>query len=392
MAARGEHVTAPLSDDERELLVETVRDFAWKEVAPLVRDYDRDEKLPRHLLERLRELHLVGGTVEPEYGGLGLDHVSYAAILEEMATVCHIVAVLMSMPSSLVGSGIRKFGTEDQRQTYLAPLARGEVFGGAGVTEPHSGTDVAAMETTCVRVDGGYVLRGQKIWISNLDIASFFVTFATLDPQRGRDAICAFIVPADAEGLTKKPFENKLGFRPISTGELIFDECFVRTENLLGDEGDGMRVAMAAVENGRLSVAARATGIVRACLRESLQYARERIVFGQPIGQFQIVQSHLSDMLVGARTAHLLVRHLAEERDAGRPVRQLASMAKMYASDVAMRSATAAMQVHGAYGASDEYPVGRYFRDAKFFQIVEGSNDVHRALIAEIELGYRPNR
>jgi alkylation response protein AidB-like acyl-CoA dehydrogenase len=377
---------------ERALLVGAVRDFANGEVAPLVRDYDRDEKFPPALLKRLGELNFVGGTIPPEYGGLGLDHRAYAAILEEMSTVCHALGVLMSMPSGLVGSGILRYGTEAQRQQYLAPLARGEIFAGAGITEPHSGTDVANMQTTCERVNGGYVLRGQKIWISNLDIGSFFVTFATLDRKQGRKAICAFIVPSSSEGLERKPFKNKLGFRPISTGELLFEDCFVPEANLLGDEGDGMKVAMGAVENGRLSVAARAVGIARACLRESLAYARERIVFDQPIGQFQIVQSHITDMLVGVRTARLLVQDLADQRDQGQPARQLASMAKMYASDIAMRSATAAMQIHGAYGCSDEYPIGRYFRDAKFFQVVEGSNDVHRSLIAEIELGYRPNR
>lgn len=377
---------------ERTLLLNTVRDFAQKEIAPLVREYDLEEKLPRQILDRLHELGLVGGTVPTEWGGLGLDHVTYAAVLEEISAVCHIVGVLLSMPSGLVGSGLLNYGTEEQKRKYLMPLASGEVFAGAGITEPHSGTDVANMQTVCEKVDGGYVLRGEKTWISNLDIASWFVTFATLDRQGGRDAICAFIVDNPSEGMTPKPFKNKTGFRPISTGELLFDDCFVPEKNLLGDEGQGMRIAMSAVENGRLSVAARSVGVARACLEQSIAYARERIVFGHPIGEFQIIQSRITDMMVGVETARLLVQHLAEEKDAGRPARQLASMAKMYASDVAMSAATSAMQVHGAYGCSDEYPVSRYFRDAKFLQVVEGSNDVHRALVAEIELGYRPNR
>lgn len=383
---------APPDAAERVLLLETVRDFAEREVAPRVREYDAAEELPPDLVRRLGELKLTGGTVPQEWGGLGLDHMTYALLIEEMATVCHVLGVLMSMPSGLVGSGILRYGSDEQRRRWLVPLAQGELFAGAGVTEPHSGTDVADMHTTCERVEGGYVLRGQKTWTSNLQLASFFVTFATRDREAGRRGVCAFVVAANSPGLTLRPFRNKTGFRPLSTGEFVLDECFVPEENRLGEEGQGFEVAMCAVENGRLAVAARAVGLARACLRESLAYARERVVFGQPIGRFQIVQSHLTDMLVGVEAARGLVRRLAEEKDAGRPARQLASMAKMYASDVAMEAATAAMQIHGAYGCSDEYAVGRYFRDAKFLQVVEGSNDVHRALIAEIELSYRPNR
>jgi alkylation response protein AidB-like acyl-CoA dehydrogenase len=377
---------------EQKNMIDTVGDFARREVAPRVADYDRAEEIPRDLMDKMAGLGFMGGRIPEEYGGLGLDHVTYALAIEEMAKTCHIMGVLMSMPSGLVGAGILKYGNEDQRRTYLEPLARGTIFGGAGVTEPHSGTDVAAMETTVKRTDGGYVLNGAKIWTSNLQHASFFVAFATLDRSLGRKGICAFIVPSDTPGLTTKPFKNKLGFRPVATGDLVFQDCEVPAESLLGEEGHGLDVAMCAVENGRLSVAARCVGIAQACLRESLEYSRERIVFKQPISKFQLVQAKLTDMIVGVETARLLVMRAADAMHRGQPGRQLVSMAKMYASDVAMQSALDAMQIHGAYGCHEDYPVGRYFRDAKIMQIVEGTNDLHRGMIAEMELGYRPNR
>jgi len=377
---------------ERDLIVETMRRFAQEEVAPRVRDYDREEKLPADLIRRLAELELLGGILPRRWGGHGLSHVTFAAALEEMATVCHSLAVLMSMPSALVGAGILEYGSDEQRERFLRPLASGEKIGAAAVTEPRSGTDVAGMETTAERCGDEYVLRGAKAWISNLEIADFFVTFARVGGGTGREGITAFIVPADTVGLGRNPFKNKLGFRPLSTGELVLDGCRVPAELRIGEEGDGMRVAMCAVENGRLAVAARSLGLARACLEASIAYARERVVMGSPIAEYQLVQSKITEMIVGIRSVRLLIRDLAEAKDAGRPTRQRASIAKMRAADLAMRSAEDAVQIHGAYGCSDEYPVSRHFRDAKVFQIVEGSNDLHRALIAEIELGLRPDR
>jgi len=388
-------VTPPADDAavlEHDLIVETVRRFAREEVAPRVREYDREEELPADLIRRLAELELLGGTIPPEWGGHALSHVTYAAALEEMSTVCHSLAVLMSMPSALVGGGILEYGSDEQRERFLRPLATGEAIGAAGVTEPRSGTDVAGMETTAERSGSEYVLRGAKAWISNLEIADFFLTFARVGPGRGREGITAFVVPADTPGLGRNPFKNKLGFRPLSTGELVLDGCRVPAELRIGEEGEGMRVAMCAVENGRLGVASRALGLARACLDASVAYARERVVMGRPIAEYQLVQSKITEMIVGIRSARALIRELAEAKDGGRPARQLASIAKMRASDLAMRSAEDAVQIHGAYGCSEEYPVSRHFRDAKVFQIVEGSNDLHRALIAEIELGIRPDR
>jgi alkylation response protein AidB-like acyl-CoA dehydrogenase len=366
-----------------------VRDFGQEVVAPRVREYDAAEELPRDLIERMGELGFYGGTVPHEWGGLGLDHVTFAALLEEMSRYDHCLAVLMSMPSALVGAGLLHFGTDGQRERWLRPLAEGRIFGGAGVTEPRSGSDVAGTETAYTRDGSGFVLTGAKTWISNLDIASFFVTFATHDRSLGRRGISAFIVPADAPGVIRRPFRNKLGFRPLCTGELVFDGVRLGPEALLGTQGDGFRVAMTAVERGRLAVASRAVGLAQACLDDAAAYAKDRVVFGQPIADFQMVQKKLGDIAVDVQAARLLTRECARSLDEGRRARREASMAKLFATDTAQRAATEALQIHGAYGVSDEYRVSRFYRDAKVFQIVEGANDIHRLLISDYVLGRR---
>jgi hypothetical protein len=379
---------------DSEALLASVRDFARREIAPEVAGYDREERFPVDLVRQVASLGWVGAVIDPEYGGLGLDWLSFARLIEEASRVCHVIGLAVSMPSGLVGGGILRYGTEEQKQRWITPLVRGETFAGAGVTEPGGGTDVAAMRTRCRRDGDHYVLSGAKAWISMLDQADWFLTFASLDPALGRDGVCAFVVERDRAGLSVAPYHNKLGFRPLSTGDLVLDDVRVPAENLIGAEGQGYRVAMAAVETGRLSVAARALGLAQASLDASVSYARTRQVFGNEIGRFQLVQSMITDMVVGVEGARHMVYDLARAKDAGqaRPRRQ-ASLAKMHASDVAMASATAAVQIHGAYGISEEYPVARYFRDAKVFQIVEGNNQLHRGMLAEYALGYRePDR
>ena len=363
-------------------LLELVRDFGQREVTPRVRDYDRDEAFPDDLLEMLGKLGLCGGTVPEEWGGAGLDHVTFSMVIEELSRADHCLGVLASMPSALVGGGILHYGTPQQKERWLAPLARGEIFGGAGVTEPQSGSDVAGMETTYERDGDDYIIRGAKIWISNLDIASFFVTFATRDRALRHAGVTAFIIPKDTPGVSVHPFKNKLGFRPICTGELVLDEVRVGSEALLGEEGGGFAVAMTAVERGRLAVASRAVGAAQMCLDASILYAQQRHVGGQAIGSYQQIQQKLADMATGIEAARLIVRQCAAALDAGTATRMETSMAKMHASDVFQKVATEAVQIHGAYGVSDEFPVGRAYRDAKVFQIVEGTNEIHRNLIA----------
>lgn len=374
---------------DRKAIVEMAADFARREIAPRVTEYDTAEQMPRDILDRMGELGFFGGVVPVEKGGMGLDYATFVDLIEEVSKSCQILGTFVSMPSGLVGASIERYGDEEQTDRWLKPLAQGRIFGGAAVTEPGSGSDVAGMATTYRRDGDGFVLNGAKAWISNLDVAEFFITFASFDRSQRHRGITAFIVPRDTPGLKLLPYKNKLGFRPICTGEVVFDELRLGPEALLGEEGEGFAVAMTAVERGRLGVAARAVGVAQACLEDTIAYAQERIAFGQTIARFQIVQSKITDMAVGARTARLLVHECAQAMQEGKRARELASMAKMYASDVAARSAADAVQVHGAAGVSPEYRVGRMYRDAKVLQIVEGSNDLHRALIGEIELGLR---
>jgi alkylation response protein AidB-like acyl-CoA dehydrogenase len=375
--------------DEQNELRQLAREWAEREVAPHVAEYDREERFPADLVREAGKLGFAGGIVPPEYGGAGLDYVTYAGLIEEISTVCHMVGCALSFPSGLVGNSILRYGSEEQKQQYLAPLARAETFGGAGVTEARSGTDVSDMDTTC-RVDGGdYVINGSKMWISFLDVASFYLTFAHMgvSEQTGRKKICAFLVDADLKGVSTHPLKNKYGFRPLSTGELVLDEVRVPKHALLGEEGQGFEIAMNAVESGRLGVASRAVGLSQACVDVASAYARERVVFKQPIGKFQMVQEMISDMVCGTEGARLLTYKLAYLKDHGLRARDAASVAKMTASDVALTAATNAFQIHGAYGVSDEYPVARYLRDAKVFQIVEGNNQLHKSLVAEAAMG-----
>jgi alkylation response protein AidB-like acyl-CoA dehydrogenase len=370
-------------------LIEMAAEFAEREIRPRVADYDQAEQIPRELLDKMGELGFFGGVIPVEDGGLGLDYVTFAALIEEVSKSCQIMGTFVSMPSGLVGASLERYGTPEQRERWLRPLAQGEIFGAAGVTEPGSGSDVAGMTTTYRKDGDGFIINGAKAWISNLDIADFFVTFASRDRSLRHRGITAFIVPRETPGLGLHPYKHKLGFRPLCTGEVALDDVRLPHGCLLGEEGRGFEVAMTAVERGRLGVAARAVGVIQACLDDTIAYARDRHAFGRSIAEFQIVQSKICDMAVAARTARLLVRDCAAVMQGGARARELTSMAKMYASDMAQRSANDAMQVHASAGVSPDHRVGRMYRDAKVLQIVEGSNDLHRSLIGEIELGLR---
>jgi alkylation response protein AidB-like acyl-CoA dehydrogenase len=382
--------SVPLADDGA-AIVALAREFAATEIAPLVASYDAAEQMPRELLDKMGALGFFGGVISEEDGGLGLDYVTFAQLIEEVSRTCQILGTFVSMPSGLVGASIEAFGNAAQKERWLKPLAQGRIFGAAAVTEPGSGSDVAGMTTTYRREGDEFVLNGAKAWISNLDIAEFFVTFASHDRSLRHRGVTAFIIPRDTPGLKLQPYKNKMGFRPICTGDVFFDDLRLPADALLGEEGGGFKVAMTAVERGRLGVAARSVGVVQACLEDTVAYAKERVVFQRPIGEFQIVQGKITDMAVAAKTSRLLVQECAEALQEGRRARELTSMAKMYASDMAQRSANDAVQVFGAAGVSPEFRVGRMYRDAKVLQIVEGSNDLHRALIGEINLGLRPD-
>lgn len=376
---------------EQITLRDAVRQFAAKEIGPCVAAYDREERLPLDIYKKIAELGFTGGTVPEQYGGAGLDHISFTLIIEEIARYCQSLASHVASSSCGPGAALLRYGTEEQKQRYLVPLAKGEAFAAMAITEPQSGTDVASLQATYKKTDDGFLIHGNKIWISNLDHASFILTLATFDRSLKHKGISAFLLEPNFPGVSHIVFKNKVGFRLHDMGELVLDQVRVPKEYLLGEEGQGFRVAMAAVETGRLQVAARACGMIRACLEESVKYAKERVVFDQPIGRYQLIQSKIADMVVGLETARAMTYRLAWLKDQpGKPrARMEASVAKMYATDVLMRVATEAMQIFGAYSCSDEYPIGRYFRDAKFFQIIEGTNEIHRTLIADYALGYR---
>ena len=376
--------------DEQLGVRDAARAFAQNELAAGAAERDASESIPRTIIDGIAQQGFLGGVVPERYGGAGLDYVSYTLMLEELARVDHSIACLASFPSGLCGGGILRYGSEELKHRYVEPFCKGETLGAAAVTEPGSGTDVAGMKTTARRTDGGYVLNGAKMWISNLEHAEWFITFARLVEDGERGPVCAFVVDRDTSGVDATPVKDKLGFRPLSSGEVVFDDVFVRQDNRVGEEGEGFAVAMAAVENGRLGVAARATGVLAAVVDETTEYAKTRVTFGNPIGSYQLVQSKVAEMVVGLETARLLTYRLAALKDAGHDrLRRESSLAKMHASDALMKAATDAAQVFGAYCASPEYAIGRHLRDAKVFQIVEGSNDLHRLLIAEDQLGLR---
>jgi alkylation response protein AidB-like acyl-CoA dehydrogenase len=378
----------PLTDVQ-EALRHMVRDFAAKEVAPRVALANQEEQFPTDLLAKMAELGLFGGLVPEADGGMGLDHVTYSVVLEEMAKVDHIAAVYMSMPSSLAGAGLRQFGTPEQRQKWLRPLAQGQLFAAGAVTEPRSGSDVAGITTTYRRDGDEFVINGSKAWISNLDRADFIVTFATRDASLGRGGISAFIIPRDSAGLELRPYADKLGFRSICTGDVFLDDVRVPSDHLIGEEGQGFSVAMCSVESGRLAVASRAVGQADSALIDTIDYARERVVFGTAIAEFQLTKAKLADMAEGIVTARMLTRAAGALLDTGNRARAALSMAKQYASDVLQRVATEAVQIHGAAGTSPEHRVARIYRDAKVFQLVEGANEIHRLMVADYLLGNR---
>lgn len=379
-----------LTDEQREIR-ELARNVARREVAPNVRDYDQNEWYPKEHSTLLGELGLLGGSMPEEIGGAGLDYVTLALVLEELGYVCPTTSMICGQPSCSLGEAIRRYGSDELKESYLRPTLSGEIVGAVAVTEAHSGTDISRRIETTARRDGSdYVLSGSKVWVSNCINADWFLTFATLDRKAGSRGVCAFVVEKAFDGVEVTQFRNLTGSRTSVTGEVAYMDVRVPAANLVGEEGKGVRAMMAGSEIGRLACAARATGQLAACLDACVEYARERNVFEQPIGRYQLIQDKIATMRTNLEASRLLVWKLAALKDAGEErLQEQASMTKLFATDSLMAAATDAVQVHGAYGCSDEYAVGRYFRDAKFMQIYDGTNEIHKVLIAEHELGYR---
>jgi alkylation response protein AidB-like acyl-CoA dehydrogenase len=367
--------------DEHEMLRKMVRDFAKKEVEPTAAERDEEERFDRKLFTQMAELGLTGIPWAEEYGGIGSDYLSYVIAVEELSRVCASTGVTLSAHTSLAGWPINKFGTEEQKQKFLKPMALGEKMGAYGLTEPQSGSDAGGMKTTAKKDGDHYILNGSKIFITNGGEAEIYVVFATTDPA-AKHGTSAFIVEKGTEGFSFGKKEKKLGIRSSPTLELIFDNCRIPAENLLGKEGEGFKIAMMTLDGGRNGISAQAVGIAQGALDAAVAYAKDRVQFGKPIGQQQGIGFKLADMATKVEAARLLTYQAAWLESEGLPYGKASAMSKLYAGDIAMEVTTEAVQVFGGYGYTKDYPVERYMRDAKITQIYEGTNEIQRMVIS----------
>ncbi len=373
--------------DEQELIQATAREFAQSEIRPIAAEIDRDCRFPHETVKKMGELGLMGIAVPERWGGAGADTVSYVVALEEIAKACASHAVVMSVNNSLYGDPLLKFGTDAQRERFLAPVAAGHVIGCFALTEPQAGSDAANQATTARRDGDHYVITGRKLFISNGREASLALVFAQTDRSKGHRGISAFVVEKGTPGFSVSKTEDKLGIRASDTAELVFDECRVPAANRIGEEGQGFRIALTAVDGGRIGIAAQAVGIAAGAYERALAYARERRAFGVTIGEHQMVQWMLADMTTAIDGARLMTLKAATLKDAGRPFTKEASMAKLFAAEMAMKVTTDAVQVHGGYGFIKDYEVERAFRDAKITAIYEGTSQIQKLVIAREVLG-----
>ncbi len=368
--------------DEQKMVQAVAREFADKEVRPIAAAIDREARFPRDTVRRMGELGLMGIAIPEAHGGSGADTVAYVLALEEVAKACASHAVIMSVNNSLYCDPVEAFGTDAQKERFLAPFASGAKLGCFSLTEPEAGSDATNQNTLAVRDGGDYVLDGRKIFVTNGREADAALVFAQTDRAKAHQGISAFLVEKGTPGFTVVKTEDKLGIRASDTAEFLFERCRVPAANRLGEEGQGFRIAMATLDGGRIGIAAQAVGIAAGAYELSVAYARERKSFGVPIGQHQMVQWMLADMAVGLEAARMLTWRAAWLKDTGAPFGPAAAMAKLWASETAMRVATDAVQVHGGYGFITEYQVERYFRDAKITQIYEGTSQIQKLVIA----------
>jgi butyryl-CoA dehydrogenase len=375
--------------DEQQMIQSLARDFAEQEVKPIAAECDREARFPHATVKRMGELGLMGIAVPEKYGGAGADVLSYVLALEEIAVACASHAVIMSVNNSLVCDAVWRWGSPEQHERILAPLASGKGLGCFALTEPQAGSDATNQATQARRAGDHYVLNGRKVFVTNGRESTVALVFAQTDLARGHRGISAFLVEKSTSGFLVPKVEDKLGLRASDTAEFVFEQCRVPAANRLGDEGEGFKIAMKALDGGRIGIAAQAVGIARAALEASIAYARERKSFGVPIGQHQQIQWMLADMATAVDAARLLTWEAAFLKDRGQPYGTASAMAKLFASDVAMRVTTDGLQVHGGYGYIKDYPVERFFRDAKITQIYEGTSQIQRLVIARSILGLR---
>jgi butyryl-CoA dehydrogenase len=371
---------------EQEMARTLFRDFAEKEVKPLAQEIDEEERFPTETLEKFRKYKFMGIPYPKEYGGAGCDMLTYEMCIEEMAKVCATTSTMLSAHTSLGTWPILKYGTPEQKAKYLPKLCTGEYLGAFALTEPNAGTDSSAQQTKAVLDGDHYVLNGNKIFITNAGYADTYIVFAMTDKSKGNHGISAFIVEKNFPGFSVGKKEKKLGIHGSSTCELIFENCIVPKENLLGQEGKGFVIAMTTLDGGRIGVAAQAVGIAEGALEETIKYVKERKQFGRPLSKFQNTQFEIADMMTKVKAAQLLLYRAAKAKETQKSCTQEAAMAKLYCASTAMDVTTRCVQLHGGYGYTREYPVERMMRDAKITEIYEGTSEVQKMVISKAAL------
>lgn len=378
--------------DEQKQVRDMVREFAQREVAPHIQEWDQKNEYHPEVLYQMGELGLLGIPIPERYGGGGFDYVSFALACEELEAVDTFLRVVLSVHLGLNSLTLHQWGTEEQKQKWLKPQAEGTKLATFGLTEPGAGSDAGNIQTTAVKDGDHYILNGEKAWISLANTADHMLIFASIDREQKHRGLCAFVVERDMEGLSTGSFHGKLGVRAGDTGWIAFNNVRVPAENMIGEEGEGFKIAMSAIDQGRFTVGAGAVGLIRASLEASQRYCHEREAFGSEIGQFQLVKQMISKMVAGLESSRLLVMQAAELKNRGERNTRETSLAKWVACDHAFNAANDAIQIHGAYGYSSEYPVERYMRNARGAVIYEGTREVHQLLQGDYALGYRVDR
>jgi len=370
--------------EEQQMIQKIVRDFADKELSPIAAELDEKGEFPHRITQKMGELGLFGLPIAEEYGGSGAGYLSYAIAVEEISRACASTGITYAAHCSIGTGPIYLFGTPEQKKQWVIPCAKGEMFAAFGLTEPNAGSDAGGTQTTAVPDGDGWVLNGSKCFITNAGVARVAVITAVTEKGKGSRGISSFIVPTDTPGFKVGQPYHKLGLKASDTREIILDNVRLPADSLLGKPGEGFKQFLTALDGGRISIGALSVGIAQACLDASLKYAKERVQFGQPIAKFQAIQFKLADMKMKTELARLMVYKAACLKDQGKPFSMEAAIAKLYASEAAMQNATEAIQIHGGYGYMKEYPVERYFRDAKLMEIGEGTSEIQRLVIARL--------
>jgi len=369
-------------NEQQKMIQKMVREFAEKEIAPVAAELDKKAEYPTKILEKMAKLGLLGIIIPTEYGGAGLDTISYAIVIEEISRKCASTGVITSVHNSLVSWPIMKYGTDEQKKKYLPILAKGEKIGAFAGTEPNAGSDLGAMQTTAVLKGDKYIINGDKTFITSGSEAGILIVFAVTDKSAGSKGISAFIVENTFKGFKVGSIFDKMGINANHVSELVFEDMEVPKENLLGKEGEGFKIALSTLDGGRIGIGAQAVGIAQACLDESIEYSKQRQQFGRPISKFQAIQWMIADMATRIEAARFLVYNAAYKKDKGERISKEAAMAKLFASETAVESAIKAVQIHGGYGYTKEYTVERLFRDSKITEIYEGTSEVQRLVIS----------